>query len=281
MTKIDIIGTCYTRELFNTTTDYNVNIYLMQQSIFTMFSNPLNVSLKDIVSHDNFNFKNRMLYYEFNKLALKTLREKHSDFIVIDLIDNVRKFFEFNNPNNVRIISTKDSKLTIDHMKSLYEYNNINFMEKDSRDIDELQLLNFMKKFISILLKCYDKNNIILNKVQMQNEYYLNNVKKTILNNYFYDRLDFIQKLEDIFVELLPDCKILYAKYNPVLDINHKFGGPHPVHFEKIYYAYRMNLLSDLILNNGINSKNLDEDYYNIYNNEIAYIKSKKLNNVL
>lgn len=55
MRKVDIFGTCLTRELFNTTEEYTVNTYLMQQSIFTLFSEPLYVDENEIRSHDNYN----------------------------------------------------------------------------------------------------------------------------------------------------------------------------------------------------------------------------------
>ena len=62
MINIDIIGSCFTRELFNTNNKYKVNVYLMLQSIYTMFSEPLKVNRRDIRSHDDYSFKNRMLY---------------------------------------------------------------------------------------------------------------------------------------------------------------------------------------------------------------------------
>ena len=65
---------------------------------------------------------------------------------------------------------------------------------------------------------------------------------------FHYGRKEFITKIEDIFIELLPECKILNTEEKPILDINHRFGAPHPMHFEDIYYNYRMQLLDDLIL---------------------------------
>ena len=113
MRNVDIFGTCLTRELFNTTEEYAVNNYLMQQSIFTLFSKPLYVDKSEIKSHDNYNFKNRMLYYELNKIGLDNLLKNHAKYLVIDLADVGRNILKFSVPSNVSVISTKDIIYTL------------------------------------------------------------------------------------------------------------------------------------------------------------------------
>ena len=277
MKNVDIIGTCYTRELFNTTNEYTVNTYLMQQSIFTMFSKPLIIDSNDIRSHDNYNFKNRMIYYEFNKLGLLKLIENPSEYLVIDLVDGVRDVFEFKIPQDVKIISTKDTKLTLEHLKTKEYYNNISYYTVETQNYSDDDLEQFLKKFIDILLEIYDEKKIILNKVQMQNVYYEDNKIRYIDDNFFYNRRNFIKRLEEIFLRLLPNCKVLYTDNEPIIDINHRLGGPHPLHFEIIYYKYRMNVLSDLINNTGLVEK-INKSYDNERNMELKKIKVKKLN---
>ena len=63
MTKVDIFGTCLTREQFNIASNYEVNTYLMQQFIFIMFSEPLLIEYKMPKNHADYKFKNRMIYY--------------------------------------------------------------------------------------------------------------------------------------------------------------------------------------------------------------------------
>ena len=141
MRKVDIFGTCLTRELFNTTEEYAVNTYLMQQSIFTLFSDSLCVDENEIRSHDNYNFKNRMLYYELNKIALDNLLKNHTKYLVIDLADvgriimfkeclrnNIMPFIVLDNDKSYYIRGLKeyenDKMLLIDtikHEQDLYE----------------------------------------------------------------------------------------------------------------------------------------------------------------
>lgn len=273
MRKVDIFGTCLTRELFNTTEEYTVNTYLMQQSIFTLFSEPLYVDENEIRSHDNYNFKNRMLYYELNKIGLDNLLKNPAKYLIIDLADAGRDILKFSIPDNVSVIATKDIIYTLNY---LHESRELKYEVYDVRKYTDEQIEEVLKKFIATLLKAYNQNNIILNKVQMQNIYYDNNVKKVIDDCFIYNRLYFIKKVEKIFLKLLPNCKVLCSTYDPVLDINHRFGGPHPAHFEKIYYEYKMKLLDSLITGK-ISSHEIDEQYEKIYKNEIKKIKTKKL----
>ena len=65
------------------------------------------------------------------------------------------------------------------------------------------------------------------------------------------------------------------TKEKPILNINHRFGGPHPLHFEDIYYNYRMELLNNIITQN--NKEELIKEKYNTkYNKFISTIKAKK-----
>ena len=278
MTNIDIIGTCYSRELFNTTDKYIVNTYLMQQSIFTMFSQPLKVDLCDVRSHDNYSFKNRMLYYEFNKLGIEKLTENHSKYIIIDLFDNVRDIYQITNPESVKIVSTRDTEMTLKYLQTKEKYNDISMQLMSVIDYSDNELYEYLKRFIDKLLEIYEEENIILNIAQMQNIYYENNVKKSIDNNFIYDRRNFINKLEKIFLQLLPNCKILYTTFEPILDINHRFGGPHPVHFESIYYEYRMQVLDSIIRGENV-LEQIDNNYINLYEQEIIKIKKKRIKN--
>ena len=276
MQEIDIFGTCFSRELFNTTDKYYVNTYLMQQSIFTMFSNPFSIESNEVISHDNYMFKNRMLYYEFNKLAIDKLKENHSKYIVIDLLDQVRKIYKIFNSSDIKIISTSDTKLTLENLKKIRCNQSITFEEEDVKLYSEQELYKYVNKFVKLLLSCYEEDKIIVNRAQLQNKYY-NNDKLEYVNSDLYDNIGFIKRLEEILINLISNCRILYTRYDPILDINHRFGGPHPAHFEYIYYKYRMKILNDLIVTGGNFQKDIDNEYIKEYNLTINDIKKKSL----
>lgn len=270
---VDIIGTCFSRELFNETDKYKVRTYLMQQSIFTMFSNPLPIKENEIKTYDNYNFKKRMINYEFNKLALKKLFEKPSEYLILDLLNEARDFYDFSNPSNVRIIVTKENTLTLENLN---DYKDYRYSIIEVKKLSEQDIINHLKKFLNEIVRYYDKNKIILNRTQLQNEYFCNNKKYIISDNFIYNRQNFVKKLEELFLKLLPTCKTLYTKYEPILDVNHRLGGPHPGHFEKIYCDYRMKKL-DNIINREYSDTVLDEQFLTILKQQEERIKSKKL----
>ena len=110
MKNIDIIGTCFSRELFNQTNQYKVNTYLMQQSIYTLNSNPYNISIEEISTKDNYMFKNRMIYYDFNKIAFNKLSQNPSEYLLIDLTDQIRDIIILSQYENIKVISTSSMR---------------------------------------------------------------------------------------------------------------------------------------------------------------------------
>lgn len=271
MINIDIFGTCLSRELFNYTDKYSVKTYIMQQSIYTINSKPFPIDLSKIFTRDDYKFKNRMIYYDFNKLACSKLREHPSEYLVIDFGDQSRDVVVLDDYEDVRLLGTKDVLDNLDSLKIKYHIENI-------EEYDSKKIFNCIKGFVDVILSIYDRNKIILNTVQLQNEYYVNGEKKYIDDNVFvYKRRNFIKMLESIFLELIPECKILYTKYNPILDINHRFGAPFPAHFEPIYYDYRMSALDALI--NGLDLSLIDALYHEKYNKYIDLIRKKTFDN--
>lgn len=274
--NINIFGSCYSRELFNYSSKYKINTYVLQQSLFTLFAKPLPINLEDARSVDNTNFMNRMMYYEFNKKGLTSILENQSDYLVIDFADCRYDIYEIENPKGAKIIYTHDARATFDNIMQKEQFSNlqkkyVNVVE----EISNQELNDIVKRFCDELLKKYRPENIILNKMKMAKYYYENNKKTNFENNFHLSREKFIKKIEKIFLKFIPDCKILKTKYLPVVNINHRFGGPHPMHFEDVYYEYKMDLLDDLI-NNSNKITQIEDKYCKQLNKNIKAIKEKE-----
>ena len=273
--KINIFGSCCTRELFNYQEKYEVGCYVMQQSLFTLFAKPWTMSYEQAKGTDDSKFKKRMMYYEFNKLGLKKVLEEPADYLIIDFADCRYDIYEFDSPQGVKIIYTHESRATFENIKDDKEFKNIdkhylNVVE----NFDDKQLTEILKKFCEQILKVYDKDHIILNKIQMYDKYFEDGVEKRLENNFHLSRKDFIAKIENIFLKVIPDCRVLETEESPVLNINHKFGGPHPMHYEDIYYEYKMKLLDNLISSQN-NLKAIKQEYLEKLNKNIDSIKAK------
>lgn len=274
--KFNILGSCYSRELFNFSNKHHVGCYVLQQSLFTMFAKPLPISFEDARSVDNSNFTKRMMYYEFNKLGLQQVLEEPADYLVIDFADCRYDIYEIDNPKGAKIIYTHESRATFNHLETLSKYKNIqkkyfNVVEGLSR----YKLNKIVEKLVNKILTKYKPENIILNKMNMAKNYFEKGEEKLFVNNFHLSRESFIKKIENIFLKKLVGCKVLETSFSPLVNINHRFGGPHPMHFEDIYYQYKMNILEDLI-NNSKNKQNIDKEYSLVLEKSINEIKNKK-----
>jgi len=273
--KINIFGSCYSRELFNYSNKYEVNCYVLQQSLFTIFSNPLPIKLEDARSVDNTSFMNRMMYYEFNKLGLPSILENDSEKLVIDFADCRYDIYEIENLQGSKIIYTHDARATFDNIMNQAQYANLKRKYVNVvNDLSNKELNNIMKRFCNEILKKYKPENIILNKMRMAKWYYENNKKIDFINNFHLSREPFIHKIETLFLKYIPNCKVLKTRFLPIANINHRFGGPHPLHFEDIYYQYKMNVLDSLITNSNRINK-IENEYISILNKTQKEIKSK------
>jgi len=123
--KINILGSCYTRELFNYSDRHSIECYVLQQSLFTMFTTPLPIDIADASSVDGTNFMNRMMYYEFNKLGLPAILKTKADKLIIDLVDCRYDIYELNSPKGSKIIYTHDSRATFDNLAKNNKYLNL------------------------------------------------------------------------------------------------------------------------------------------------------------
>ena len=274
--KVNILGSCYSRELFNYTNNHEVGCYVLQQSLFTMFAKPLPITLENARSVDGTNFTRRMMFYEFNKLGLEKILEEDADFLIVDFADCRYDIYEFDNPKGVKIIYTHESRATFEHLATLPDYQDIekhyfNVVEGHS----DSELEEIVDKLVSKLLTKFKPENIILNKMNMAKSYFEKNEEKTFENNFHLSREPFIHKIENIFLNKLKGCKVLTTTHSPLVNINHRFGGPHPMHFEDIFYQHKMNLLNAL-MNNDTETQKVDDDYELELKNNIESIKQKE-----
>ena len=214
--KVNILGSCYTRELFNYSSDYEVNCYVLQQSIFTMFEPPFKIEPEDAKSVDKTSFTDRMMFYEFNKLGLPKIVEAEGDCLIIDFSDCRYDIYEIESPVQTKIIYTHNARATFDHLETKPEYGEIkrkyvNVVECFTDD--KLEII--LKKLCNELLKRYKPQNIILHKVDMAKFYYENGEKRitvsgesaAILIGHHGETLDSLQYLASLAANKRVDGK--------------------------------------------------------------------------
>lgn len=226
MVKIDIFGSCVTRDAFKTTeTDFTINKYFARSSIISQYSKPLNIKEEDIKLPSN--FQRRMVFFDLQKMFRRYIENSTSEYIIIDFIDERMNLIKLNH----------DSYITRSK-----EFANANLKIKNSTVLHRHNLpedLWFEKAalFINDIKKKFDLNKIILHKALWQEKYktvagelkaFENTEEIKLNNNLLKTYYHFIEaNLEGINVIDLNDQ--FYS------DESHHWGKS-PFHYEQQYY---------------------------------------------
>lgn len=164
--KIDIFGSCVTRDLFEckNADKLSVGEYIARQSLFSAFAPPIHWE-KDEISALTSDFQKRLLINDFEKLSFNRLKESNNKYLIIDFIDE-----RFN------IVRVNNSYLTYsaELMRSEYLNNKeYSIIDKKLWTEEELKANMFDKveKFAYTISQIYKKRHIILHRAKMCDEY--------------------------------------------------------------------------------------------------------------
>jgi hypothetical protein len=232
--KIDILGSCVSRDAFSIEKDkkFQLDNYFARSSIISMYSKPISVRMEDIQIASN--FQKRMVYYDLTKEFQKYIKKSKSDFLIIDFIDE-----------RFHVLKTVDSYITRSReflMSGLTIKKT--FVQEEERHELWKQKIDL---FVNDIKTYFDPKRVILHKAFWQSEYkgkdgHIHQLQEpdieknnSILTDY-YDYLE--EKLKGINV-------IHLTGY--VSDENHKWGLS-PFHYEDNYYIEflkRLKLISN------------------------------------
>lgn len=235
-----ILGSCVTRDIFDyVDKNEQVKDYYARESIISVMSNPLPISLEKINLSSN--FQKRMVYYDCKKVFRKELYggNKSFDYMIIDLIDERFTVIEI---ESTYITSSKE--LLESGICSDYKYYTLTFEEKNRIWKDSCR--NFAD-FISPLV---EKRKVILHEAYWTNTYSVDGKeekfdvetsKRVHLNNLYLKQ--YYRFLKDYLGENL----LVVSNNHPVADPKHKWGL-NPVHYTGDYYQSIYDSIERLIV---------------------------------
>ncbi|RPJ98715.1 hypothetical protein BSBH6_04244 [Bacillus subtilis] len=252
-TKIAVLGTCFSRNAFNTREYFNPNYKQYYECVYTQFhssiislvSEPIDINidnLSGIRAQDKSYVKT-----DFQKDFFENLKEKSPDYLIIDLYPDASspliKYGETQYASASYILT--DSDFFNKHTGfSLVEQTDFEFyfaLYKKSIDM-----------FRSKILKILPEDSIILNKGRFAYEFKDREKKirqfgdKEALQryNYFWDKVD------NYFEYKFPKAKIIdLESHNFIADEDHPFGKS-ASHYESAYYKKFLDHLNQLLLEN-------------------------------
>ena len=174
---ISIIGSCVSREMFNSSmlvNIFDVDCYAFKVCAWDLFGESLNISKEAFDKIEMPSFFARMLWYGFNKTTISEIEKCNSEYLLIDLLN----------------INHSVNKLTLNG-KSVYiqdDHNSFSFYEKQIRNVAEFSnivsekmtiseiskdvVLNGLKNLAEWAKEHFDETKIIINNFAISEGYY-------------------------------------------------------------------------------------------------------------
>ncbi|EEO7552747.1 teichoic acid biosynthesis protein [Listeria monocytogenes] len=248
VTRIAVMGTCFSRNAFNSSPFFNPDYKAFFECSFTQFhSSIISVMTKpyagiNLKKYDDMSENERTTVAEdWKKDFFTNLRKSNSDYFLIDLY-----------PDVIRPVMWVDNETAVTMSYVVEQSQLLNDLpcERISDHIDNEAFFEEWKGyadlFIEKLTEIIPANRIILNKGGFTTSYYAKNravieyKNKMAIerNNYFWDRLN------NYFLTKLPEAQVIDFSKKPYIgDFNYPFGHSFS-HFESPYYK---DFLKELI----------------------------------
>jgi hypothetical protein len=234
--KVDIYGSCVTRDAFEVESDFTINQYFARSSIISQYSKPLNIKQDEINLPSN--FQRRMVYYDLQKIVKRYLQNPATEYLIIDLIDERMNLIKVD----------EDSYVTRSK-----EFLNANIKFKNSSVLYRQNLpenLWFKKAalFIEDIKKKFDVQKVILHKALWQEKYKtitgeikaFENIEEISMNN------QLLKMYYDFIETNIEGIRVIDLNEQFISDESHRWGKS-PFHYEKAYYEAFMKELQDII----------------------------------
>ncbi|EHR7111643.1 teichoic acid biosynthesis protein [Listeria monocytogenes] len=248
VTKIAVMGTCFSRNAFNSSPFFNPDYKAFFECSFTQFHSSI-ISLMtkpaNLINLDKYTDikKSEQSFVEedWKKEFFTNLKNSNSDYFLIDLYpDVIRPVIWLND----------ETAITLSYVIEQSQLLNDIPYERISDHIDNEAYFNEWKgyadQFIEKLTEVIPADRVILNLGGFTTSYYDEDGKVVTYknkmaiekNNYFWDRLN------NYFLSKLPEAKVIdFSKKGYIGDFNYPFGHSFS-HFESPYYK---DFLKELI----------------------------------
>ena len=288
--KISVIGSCACRDLFEKEPDtFSFFTDIRFSSIISMLSPSISsihasfdCFIKDVKTL-NGNWYKKNLINDINKTAFDALRERHGDYLILDLAESRIPLA------NIYISNCKDPLVVTfstafrTHFEASFSKNilkNANIQVINPLDVDDSIWKDTVESFVKEILSIFEEDHIILIKNMPAEEY----IDSDGCLHYYQS--DFhcaeiklanilLPKLYDSFEHFCPRCKIIQIPHHAIGYELHKWGN-HPFHFTQSYYDYLLECVKNLTLeNNYYKLSSIFDKYQVIFDNE--YNKAKLL----
>ena len=249
--KVAVLGTCFSRNAFNSGPYFNPGYKEMFNCVFTQFHSSLISLVSDPVELGDKNLNNirpndiEFVEMDHKKTFFDQLKQAQPDYFIIDLYSDASKSV---------IQFSENQFVSCSYMLEESDY--VKHLEPEARlitHLDNAAYFELWKKavhvFVEELTKIIPQERIILNKGRFTTTYLdkerqvktFSDVEMINRNNYFWAKLD------NYFLHIMPSVKTIdLTDTSYIGDINYPFGLSYS-HYEKEYYKEFFNRLLKLV----------------------------------
>ncbi|MBC1489263.1 teichoic acid biosynthesis protein [Listeria sp. FSL L7-1485] len=248
ITKIAVMGTCFSRNAFNSSPFFNPDYKAFFECSFTQFhSSIISVMTEPASGFDLGKYKDILpseritVEEDLKKEFFTNLKNSNSDYFLIDLYpDVIRPVIWLNDKTAITL------SYIIEQSQLLNDISYERILDHINNEVFFNEWKAYADKFITNLTEIIPANKVILNLGGFTTSYYDENGKIVTYqnkmaiekNNYFWDRLN------NYFLAKLPEAQVIdFSKKTYIGDFNYPFGHSFS-HFESTYYK---DFLKELI----------------------------------
>ncbi len=232
---VNILGSCVSRDLFPSDTEYEIGQYVSFSSPMSMYQ-PAGKRVMTMDEIEDFvktsKFALRCLMLDHNKKTFDYLSEKNSDYLILDIADvrmNLAKYADgFTTHANSILLNAE--RFT----KRFGAYQKLTAL-----DFSEQEWYDCIDWFCEQILKLYTPQQIILNEFYMAADFRSKDHRiKTFTEKYrISSKNALLKKMYDRCKAHFAGCHVISPPEHLLADSYQKWGL-HPMHFHKYYYDY-------------------------------------------
>lgn len=284
MIEVSVIGSCVARDLFEKDNGENFSFHtdIRFQSPISMLAEPVDFIKADFthltkkVPTVGGNWYKKNLINDINKTSFDALKERHGEYLILDLGESRISLAELSWPN-------REDKLLVSNSVSFRSHYSTNLSKNilKGTKIKSINPLEYsddywkqtIKEFAIRLLDIFKEEKIILIKTKPAKYF----VDKNGFIHPYYSKNHFesimlcdilLDKLYDYFVEACPKCKVVEIPEYALGYQGHKWGN-HPFHFTNNLYEYLLKCVLSLTRNNNnLELRRLYEEYEDLFKEE-------------
>ncbi|MGG4507255.1 DUF6270 domain-containing protein [Heyndrickxia sporothermodurans] len=235
-----MLGSCVTRDIFRICkSQYTINYYHARSSLLSLMSRPYLITEDDIKI--NSNFKKKVVLTDLNKDYFQRLKERESDYLIIDFIDERFAIYQIGFSYITRSSYFVEAGLLDKLGGRLLRKADL------TKEWEESCL-----RFINQLKEIYPTDKIILHKAFFTCEYIDKEGNKQVFESRKVNIYKSINRLLEhyysFFEKNLPGLNIIELPRESYLSWEGHEWGLAPMHYEDQYYYRILNELDNVII---------------------------------